>query len=286
MPFYTDVQFFTTISVRTSKTKAFITKPIRFYYVMGADKPAPTVPSDQGFYQSLWDDLDRSTRSLKRTAPSQANKAPSASRTQPPAKKAKASSAAVTSPQTFNAVLHMLLTVWQTAYRVTINFPTELIVFFQMETAPSVSGMHILLKKNKADSIPIQRRDVRLPSGHVVKDIPFCYELYTSSAWSARKKDSMIVRALKTVLDHKRTNSTLYERRLLAGWPASRPQVATSNPEQLLALGRYSLLLEMKAECECFEGGQYIDLSWLTLENACNSSPSERTLEIIKTQLN
>jgi hypothetical protein len=105
-----------------------------------------------------------------------------------------------------------------------------------------------------------------LPSGHVVKDIPFCYELYTSSAWSARKKDSMIFRALKTVLDHKRTNSTLYKRRLLAGWSASRPQVATSNQAQLLALGRYSLLLEMKAECVCFEGGQYIDLSWLTLD--------------------
>ena len=77
--------------VRTSKTKASITKPIRFYYVMGANKPAPTVPSDQGFYQSLWDDLDRSTRSLKRTAPSQANKAPAARRTQQPTKKAKAS---------------------------------------------------------------------------------------------------------------------------------------------------------------------------------------------------
>jgi hypothetical protein len=118
----------------------------------------------------------------------------------------------------------MLIIAWQTAYGAAINFPTELIAFFPMETAPSVSGMNILFEKNKADSTPIQRRDVRLPSGHVVKDIPFCYELYTSSVWSARKKDSMIVRALKTVLDHKPTNSTLYERRLiLAGWPASPP---------------------------------------------------------------
>jgi hypothetical protein len=127
---------------------------------MRANKPAPTVTSDQGFYQSLWDDLDRSTRSLKRTAPSQANKAPSVRRTQAPTKKAKASSAAVTSPRTFNAALHMLLTAWQTAYGATINFPTELIAFFPMETAPSVSGMKILFEKNKADSTPIQRRDV------------------------------------------------------------------------------------------------------------------------------
>jgi hypothetical protein len=61
--------------VRTSKTKATMTKPIRFYYVMGAGKPAPTIPSDQGFYQPLWDALDRRNRSLKQTAPSQANKA-------------------------------------------------------------------------------------------------------------------------------------------------------------------------------------------------------------------
>jgi hypothetical protein len=44
-------------------------KQIRFYYVLSAGKPAPTVPSDQGFYQSLWDDPDRSNRSLKRTGP-------------------------------------------------------------------------------------------------------------------------------------------------------------------------------------------------------------------------
>jgi hypothetical protein len=69
MPFYTDVQFSTTRKVRqTSKTKATIPKPIRFYYAMGAGLPAPTVPSNQVFYQALWDDLDRSNRSLKQIA--------------------------------------------------------------------------------------------------------------------------------------------------------------------------------------------------------------------------
>jgi hypothetical protein len=62
-----------------SKTKV-TKKAISFYYVLGAGKPVPTVPSDQGFYyQSLWDDQDRSNRSLKRLAPAQ---------TQPPPKKA------------------------------------------------------------------------------------------------------------------------------------------------------------------------------------------------------
>jgi hypothetical protein len=78
--------FYNKKKIRTSKTIARANKNIRFYYVVRADKPAPIVPSDLGFYQSLWDDLDRSTRSLKRTAPSQANKASSARRTQPPEK--------------------------------------------------------------------------------------------------------------------------------------------------------------------------------------------------------
>jgi hypothetical protein len=55
--------------VRTSKTKATTYKNIRFYYVSTAGKPPPTVPSDSVFYQSLWDDPDRSNRSLKRTVP-------------------------------------------------------------------------------------------------------------------------------------------------------------------------------------------------------------------------
>jgi hypothetical protein len=69
-------------NVQISKTKD-AKKPISCYYVLGAGKPAPTVPSVQGFFQSLWDNQDRSNGSLKRTAPA------SAARTPPPTKKAK-----------------------------------------------------------------------------------------------------------------------------------------------------------------------------------------------------
>ena len=73
-------------------------KHIRFYYIMSAGKPAPTVPSEQSFYQSLWEDEDRSNRSLKRTAP----KASGASTTEPPTKKAKPSSSMAISPEPTN----------------------------------------------------------------------------------------------------------------------------------------------------------------------------------------
>jgi hypothetical protein len=61
---------------------------------LSAGKPAPTVPSDQGFYQSLWGLLERSTRSLKRTSPSAITALP------PPPKKAKASSSIEASSET------------------------------------------------------------------------------------------------------------------------------------------------------------------------------------------
>jgi hypothetical protein len=115
--------FYNKKKIQTSKTIARAN-----HYVLGAGKPASTVPSNQGFYLSLWDDLDRSNRSLKQLAPSQANKPPSARRTQPPTNKAKLSLAAVTTPWTFNAALHMLLTAWQTAYGATIKFPTEFLM--------------------------------------------------------------------------------------------------------------------------------------------------------------
>jgi hypothetical protein len=55
--------------VRTTKNEATAHKPIRFYYVLLAGKPAPTVPSNQALYQLLWDDPSRSNRSLKWSAP-------------------------------------------------------------------------------------------------------------------------------------------------------------------------------------------------------------------------
>jgi hypothetical protein len=58
--------YFNKKNVRISKSN----KAVSFYYVLSSSsKPTPTVPSNQGFYQSLWDHSDRSNRSLKRTAP-------------------------------------------------------------------------------------------------------------------------------------------------------------------------------------------------------------------------
>jgi hypothetical protein len=67
--------------------------------------------------------------------------------------------------------------MWKVTYRVIIKFPIELIAFFLADTAPAVAGMNIPFEKDETDTTPIQSGDVQLPSGHVIKDVPFCYKL-------------------------------------------------------------------------------------------------------------
>jgi len=87
--------FFNKKKIQISQTKA-TKKNIRFYYVLShGNKSIPTVPSDQGFYQSLWDEPDRSNRSLKR----QAKKSGTLS-SPPEAKKSKTSDVSTDEPST------------------------------------------------------------------------------------------------------------------------------------------------------------------------------------------
>jgi hypothetical protein len=122
--------FYNKKHVLISKTPQVRKKAISFYYVLGAGKPAPAVPSDQGFYQLLWDDLDRSKRSLKRIlAPSQAKPAA------PPNKKAKASSSLPeppsnlplsppSPPEPFKEANRMIQEAWKVVFP-SLRFPLE-----------------------------------------------------------------------------------------------------------------------------------------------------------------
>jgi hypothetical protein len=142
------ILFFNKKSIRIKKTEGTATKHIRFYYVLSAGKPAPTVPSDQGFYQSLWDGLERSTRSLKQTAPSARTALP------PPPKKAKASSSMPISPEppsnlplspsaqkSFEEANQMIQEAWKVAFP-SLRFPVELIGGFPSRKSPLVAVPH------------------------------------------------------------------------------------------------------------------------------------------------
>jgi hypothetical protein len=87
--------------------------------------------------------------------------------------------AAVRSRQTYNAVLSSLLTAWKMTYWAIIKFPTKFIAFlFPFNTATLVAGIHVNVEKDKYDSTAIQGLHFQLLSGHMVKDVSFCYELY------------------------------------------------------------------------------------------------------------
>jgi hypothetical protein len=110
------------------------------------------VPSDQDFYQLLWDDLDRSSRFFKQAAPSQANKA--SARTLPPTKKAKASSTMPISPEppkdrsllqsppeSFEEAYKMVQEAWKVPF-LSLRFPIELIGMFSLRKSPLVAAPH------------------------------------------------------------------------------------------------------------------------------------------------
>jgi hypothetical protein len=126
-------------NIRITKNEAPAKKSISFYYVLSVGKPAPTIPSDQGFYQSLWDDPDRSNRRLKRRTAPRAK--PSSSSSIPPTKRAKATtfrpispelgprespqeSESSSDPETFQCAFDMLVVAWKDRYP-TVKFPIE-----------------------------------------------------------------------------------------------------------------------------------------------------------------
>ena len=68
------------------------------------------------------------------------------------------------------------------------------------------------------------------------------------------------------------------DKHIFAAFAASHPQVSTVNQEILIALARYTFLLELKAQTEFLEDGNSVDFSWVQLEKVCTSAPSEFAL--------
>ena len=235
--------FYNNRRIRISKTKV-TKKIIRFYYVLGAGKPAPTIPSDQDFYQSLWDDRERSNRSLKRTAPS--------ARTQPPTKKAKSPSTMPIPPE---------------------PIPPEPLGNQPLPQSPTDSfkeAIGIDLKKGV--------RDIQLGNGVVVLNIPNRYEIVVDSDLARFRRERGLVAALKDVLNRKYNQPTQHTKHLLAAFAASHPQISVMYQELLISLARYTFLLEVKASVEYSGKAKGVDVSFFNLDNVSNSSPCSTSL--------
>jgi hypothetical protein len=194
------------------------TKHIRLYHVLSAGKPSPTVPSDQGFYQSLWDIPDRSNRSLKRTAArSQIASAPQAK------KKAKPSSVSTADelthsaskrpppPKLFEQATQMVVEAWKIAFP-SLRFPVEFIGVCPADQSPLVAAPH------QSDPQP------PTPSTHQPTTNSSRLKVAINrNLESQLLKERAFFQALKVTVAQDQTESTTTTRRILAGFVASHP---------------------------------------------------------------
>jgi hypothetical protein len=266
--------FYNKKNIQTTKSKVIASKPIRFYYVLSAGKPPPSVPSGQGFYQSLWDHPDRSNRSLKRTAPP----APVTNKKEespPPTKKAKASSPTprpvtpenvpTLPPISFCDASRMVQEAWKVAFP-SLRFPVKLIGLFppQQEPAPAPASKQ---QTNKYSS-KCKVRDIQVGNGVVIHDVPTKYELVLDSDLARFRRERGLVAALKDVLDQKTNQPSQHTKHLLAAFAASHPQISVVYQELLIALARFTFLLEVKGKMK-----EAMDVSFMNLTNVANCSP-------------
>jgi hypothetical protein len=81
------------------------------------------------------------------------------------------------------------------------------------------------------------------------------------------------VTALKDVLDQKTNRPSQHTKHLFAAFAASHPQISAVYQELLIALARYTFLLEIKACIENNGKAKVIDVSFMNLMNVANCSP-------------
>jgi hypothetical protein len=100
------------------------------------------------------------------------------------------------------------------------------------------------------------------------------YSLVANNDLSRSRRERVIVNAMKKVMSLKNNQRTRHMRHLLGAFAAPHPQISTMHQqEQIIALARMSLLLEVKEVAEDEYSWLGADFSWLTLENVANSSP-------------
>jgi hypothetical protein len=79
-----------------------------------------------------------------------------------------------------------------------LKFPLQLIVFFPTQKAPvTPEGTKLV-------------RDIELTNGKSIKNVPLYYELTGCSMLGSKKKDSLLVGALKTTLRRLRNEPTTH----------------------------------------------------------------------------
>jgi hypothetical protein len=119
--------------------------------------------------------------------------------------------------------------------------------------------------------------DLKLPSGHVIKDLPGNYFCVDAGQYGRLKQASRIVKAFSNHLCYERNQSSKLSKTMNAAVTSAFPTVPTTAQEIIIAFSRYTFLLDVQAQLEPSHKND-MD-SFLDLQKILNSSPSARTLD-------
>ena len=104
----------------------------------------------------------------------------------------------------------------------------------------------------------------------MVLNVPNRYKIVVDSDLARFRRERGLVTALKDVLNQKHNQPTQHTKHLLAAFAASHPQILVMYQELLIALARYTFLLEVKASIKFSGKGKGIDVSFFNLDNVSN----------------
>jgi hypothetical protein len=98
--------------------------------------------------------------------------------------------------------------------------------------------------------------------------------------------EQAFLKALKATVTPEQTVSTPETHCLLAAFTTSHPQVLVIHQEILIALARYTFLLEVQAQANCEKDRRkLLDFYWLKLKNVASCSPSTSSITNWVTEL-
>jgi hypothetical protein len=174
-------------------------------------------------------------------------------------------------PWSFEEANRMIQEAWKVAFP-SLRFPVELVGFFPSRKSPLVAAPHKASDQQRPPASMHQSTNLKVA---INKNLE-----------SQLLKEQAFLKALKATVAREQTESTPQTRRLLAAFAASHPQVSVMYQETLIALARYTFLLEVQAQANCEKDRRkLLDFCWLNLENVASCSPSASSLTNWVTEL-
>jgi hypothetical protein len=163
----------------------------------------------------------------------------------------------------------MVQEAWKVAFP-SLRFPLELIGGFPSRKSQLVAAPHEASLQHQPPAVMHQSTTNGSSKLKVAINKNFKSQVL---------KERAFLKALKATVAREQTESTPQTRRLLAAFAASHPQVSVMHQEILIALARYTFLLEVQAQANCEKDRRkLLDFCWLKLEDVASCSPSALSL--------